>query len=30
LTTYRPPYARGYTGKWFASVFTNSGATVVV
>jgi len=30
LTTYRPPYARGYTGKWFASVSTNSGATLVV
>merc|ERR1712054_168918 len=26
LTTYRPPYARGrYTGKWFGSVYTNSG-----
>merc|ERR1711966_371257 len=29
LTTYRPPYAQGrYTGKWFGSAYTNSGADV--
>jgi hypothetical protein len=31
LTTYRPPYAQGrYTGKWFGSAYTNSGASIVV
>jgi len=31
LTTYKPPYASGkYTGKWFGSVYTNSGADVIV
>merc|ERR1719253_2429553 len=29
LTTYKPPYAQGrYTGKWFGSAYTNSGADV--
>lgn len=30
LTTYRPPYARGYTGKWFASVHTNSNGGAIL
>jgi hypothetical protein len=31
LTTYEPPYASGsYVGKWGGSVYTNSGADLVV
>jgi hypothetical protein len=29
LTTYKPPYASGYTGKWTQSVYTSSGTVVV-